>query len=162
MAYRIASRLAAPADRDDLVQDSFLDALVNIGQLRNPELFGSWLASVVTRTAARRHRRLRRLTSLDRDGGFANDRLVSPIAPPDVFAELGGIDRLLGLLPLEVSLVFVLRRVERMSIDEVSTRIGRSVATVKRRLADAERLLNKGMIDGPSRLGKRRRQRAGA
>src|SRR5262249_30934870 len=64
MAYRIASRLAAPADRDDLVQDSFLDALANLAQLRNPELFGSWLASVVTRTAARRHRRLRRLTSL--------------------------------------------------------------------------------------------------
>jgi RNA polymerase sigma-70 factor (ECF subfamily) len=158
MAYRIASRLAAPADRDDLVQDSFLDALANLGQLRNPELFGSWLASVVTRTAARRHRRLRRLTSLDRDGGLSNERLVSPAAPPDVFAELGGIDRLLALLPLEVSLVFVLRRVERMSIDEVSVRIGRSVATVKRRLADAERLLNKGMIDGPRRLGRRERR----
>jgi RNA polymerase sigma-70 factor (ECF subfamily) len=158
MAYRIASRVARPADREDLVQDAFLEVLSSLKQLRNPELFGSWLASVVARTAARRFRRVRRMAPLDGDVA-ASGSLASSAAGPDVFAELGNVHRLLELLPIEVSLVFVLRRVERMSIDEVAARIGRSVATVKRRLSAAERLLDQGMARGPAKLARARRRR---
>jgi RNA polymerase sigma-70 factor (ECF subfamily) len=143
MVRRIASRVAGADDREDLVQDAFLKALCSLDQIENPELFGSWLASVVVRTAAHAFNRRRQLARLD--GGGMVDQLTSPAAPPDVLADLRAVYRVLENLPVESRLVFILRRVERMSIVEVAAHLGRSMATVKRRLARAEGLLNRRM-----------------
>src|SRR4051812_11856871 len=116
MVDRIAARYTPPHDRDDLVQDSFLKALCSLDQIENPELFGSWLASVVTRTAAHGFHRRRLLTDLDAVGtgpGGNVEPLTSRAAPPDVFAELAKVYRLLERLPVEARLAFILRRVER-------------------------------------------------
>jgi RNA polymerase sigma-70 factor, ECF subfamily len=155
-AYRIASRLARPADRDDLVQDSFVMALSRLDRLRSPELFGSWLAAVVARTASRRFRRLRLVARVELEDSPPEEQLVSQAAGPDILAEIGTVRRVLELLPVEARLVFILRRVERMSIDEVAVHIGRSVATVKRRFADAQRLLDQGIARGRGCLRRRR------
>lgn len=149
MVDRIAARYTPRHERDDLVQDSFLKALCSLDQIENPELFSSWLASVVMRTAAHGFHRRRLVTGFD-DGlaaGVGVEPLTSRAAPPDVFAELAKIYRVLERLPVEARLAFILRRVERMSIEEVAARLGRSVATVKRRLAHAEGLLSRRMTD---------------
>ena len=148
MVQRIASRFTETHDRDDLVQDSFLKALCCLDQIEYPELFPSWLASVVTRTAAHGIHNKRRLRRLNRASAIAPEHLTSQPAPPDVFAELRSIYRLLDRLPVEARLVFILRRVERMSIEEVAARVGRSAATVKRRLARAQRLLSRRTASG--------------
>jgi len=145
MVHQIASRFARAHDRDDLVQDSFLKALCSLDKIENPELFRSWLASVVTRTAAHGFHRRRLLSRLDGNEALAPEHLASRAAQPDVFAELRTVYRVLERLPVEARLVFILRRVERMSIEEVAARLGRSVATIKRRLAHAERLLSRRM-----------------
>jgi RNA polymerase sigma-70 factor (ECF subfamily) len=145
MVQRIASRLAHAHDRDDLVQDSFLAALGSLHKIQNPELFGSWLAAVVTRTAAHEFQRRRAVARRDR-AGLAPEHLASRAAPPDVLAELGRISRLLERLPVEARRVFILRRVERMSNEEVAARMGRSLATVKRRFAHAQRVLDRRLL----------------
>lgn len=155
MVYRIASRLARPSDRDDLVQDSFLNVLASLNRLKSPELFGSWLAAVVTRTASRRFHRLRLVARLDRELPFPTELLVSRAPAPDVLAELKAIYRILDRLPVEARMVFILRRVERMSIGEVAGYMRRSVATIKRRLAAAEHMLDQ-------RMTRTRKPRAGA
>src|SRR4051812_39179732 len=53
LAYRILGR---DADVDDLVQDSFLEALRGLERLDNPQAFASWLGSIVVRTAGKRLR----------------------------------------------------------------------------------------------------------
>jgi RNA polymerase sigma-70 factor (ECF subfamily) len=143
MVYRLASRFAEAHDREDLIQDSFLKVLCNLDQLKTPELFASWLAQVVVRTAARGFQRKRLSARLERTGPLLLEQLISRPAPPDVFAELRMVYRYLDSLPIEARMAFILRRVERMSVDEVAARLGRSVATVKRRLADADGLLDR-------------------
>lgn len=146
MVYSIATRLAHADDRDDLVQDAFVKVLGSLRQLKSPELFASWLAAVVVRTASRTFQRRRAMSRLDTETPIPLERLTSHAPPPDVSADLMTIYRFLALLPVETRLVFIMRRVERMSIDEVAAQLGRSVATVKRRLADAERLLDQRML----------------
>jgi RNA polymerase sigma factor (sigma-70 family) len=58
MARARAARLCAqPDDADDIVQEAFLQAFVALDRLRDPGLFGAWLAGIVSnvhRAAARR------------------------------------------------------------------------------------------------------------
>jgi RNA polymerase sigma factor (sigma-70 family) len=122
-------------------------ALGNLDQIEHPELFTSWLRALVVRTAATRFRRTRRHARLRRRNTVPLQQLASGTAPPDVVAELDGIYRSLECLPVEARVVFILRRVERMSTAEVAARLARSMATIKRRLVRAERLLDRRLAD---------------
>lgn len=141
--------MANGADATDLAQDAFVEAFRNLDRLNNHQAFASWLRSIVIRIAhkrVRRHRLMARL-GLRRAEAVDLDAVVSRSAPPDVRAELRGIYGVLNELPPEDRMALVLRRVEGMSIGEMSEHMGRSAATVKRRLAAAEAHLSR-------RLGK--------
>jgi RNA polymerase sigma-70 factor (ECF subfamily) len=141
LAYRILGR---DADVDDLVQDSFLEALRGLDRLDNPQAFASWLGSIVVRTAGKRLRRrslLKRL-GLRRSTPIDADTVLSREAPPDVRAELGRIYGCLDEMHHETRLALVLHRVEGMSLPEAAETMGVSLSTIKRRIQSAERLLS--------------------
>jgi len=160
MIARVAARFQQGHDCDDLVQDAFLAALRNLAQIEHPELFSDWLRAVVVRTAFGRirHQRLLR-TQLREVNAAPLEHLAWRAAPPDVAVDLNRVYRMLDRLPFEARVVFILRRVDRMSIAEVAAQLGRSVATVKRRLAHVERMLDRRLADArtprvrPSALG---------
>jgi RNA polymerase sigma-70 factor, ECF subfamily len=139
MAFRIASALARPSDRDDVVQESFLQAFGSLHRLRNPELFASWLASVVRMVARIFYRRSQ--LARERFDPAPLEDLASAAAPLEILADLRTVHDLLERFPVEPRLAFVLSRVGHMPVHEIAVRMGRSVATVKRRLARAESLL---------------------
>lgn len=139
LAFRLMGR---DADVDDLVQESFLEALGNLDRLREPEAFAGWLKAIVVHRAAKliRRRRLFARLGLGRgELGIDLDSLVSRSAPPDVVAELHSIYAVVQSLPAELRVPLVLRRVEGFALEEIATLCGTSLATVKRRLAEAER-----------------------
>jgi RNA polymerase sigma-70 factor (ECF subfamily) len=140
LAFRVLGR---DSEVDDLVQDSFLEALKNLHRLDNPQAFASWLGSIVVRTASKRLRRralLNRL-GLRRNTPIDPDVILSSDAPPDAKAELSRIYACLDSMHHEVRLSVVLHRVEGMSLPEAAQAMGVSLSTVKRRLAAAERVL---------------------
>jgi RNA polymerase sigma-70 factor (ECF subfamily) len=143
MAYGVASRFARGHDRDDVIQDAFLRALGSLDQIQHPDLFANWLASLVVYTAVQRARSRRRRARLDDRARISIEYLSARPAAPEVGAELKAIYRRIDKLPGEARIAFVLRRVEGMSIQEVAGRLGRSVATAKRRLAQAEKLFRR-------------------
>lgn len=140
LAFRVLGR---DADVDDLVQDSFLEAFKNLDRLENPQVFGSWLGSIVVRTASKRLRRRSLLTRLGlrRSQPIEADEIISPTAPPDVRPELRAIYSCLDGMHHESRLALVLHRVEGMSLPEAAEALGVSLSTVKRRLAAAEKKL---------------------
>ncbi len=140
LAYRLLGR---DSELDDLVQDCFTEAWRSLGRLDAPQAFGAWLASIVARTAHKMLRRRRLLTSLGlrRREPIELDRLISPLAPPDARAELTAIYRVVDALPPGTRRAFVLRRIEGLPLDEIAHSLGTSLATVKRRVAEAERSL---------------------
>lgn len=148
LAFRIMGR---DGDVDDLVQDSFLEALRHLDRLDNPQAFASWLGSIVVRTAGKRLRRrsllnrlgLRRSTPIDADTILSRD------APPDVRAELARIYTSLDQMHHEARTAIVLHRVEGMSLPEAAESMGISLSTIKRRIQSAERVLAEARGEAP-------------
>jgi RNA polymerase sigma-70 factor (ECF subfamily) len=140
MAFRLLGR---DEDVDDLVQDSFVEALRSLDRLQAPQAFASWLASIVVRTSSKVIRRRRLLTRLGlrRNSPVEVDAVVSHSAPPDVATELRALYGRIESLPARERVVIVLRRVEGLGIDEIAKLVGASPATVKRRIADGEQRL---------------------
>jgi RNA polymerase sigma-70 factor, ECF subfamily len=148
MAFRLLGR---DDDVDDLVQDSFVEALRSLDRLQAPQAFASWLASIVVRTSSKVIRRRRLLTRLGlrrSDAGVDIDAVVAPSAPPDVATELRALYGRIESLPANERVALVLRRVEGLGIDEIAALVGASPATVKRRIAEGEQRLSQfsGMV----------------
>ena len=145
LALRVLGR---DTEVDDLVQDSFVQALDGLHRLNEPQAFAAWMAAIVVRTASKILRRRRLLTRLGlrRPGDPIDvDTLVSRTVPPDEAAELRAIYALVESLPVDVRVPLVLRRVEGMALEEIAEATGKSLATVKRKLADGERRLARKM-----------------
>jgi RNA polymerase sigma-70 factor (ECF subfamily) len=139
LVYRIAERaMGSPHDAEDITQDVFLSVFKKIGLLRDPGALRSFIVSVTIRMVKwrLRRRRLRQWVGLT-EGGQLPDL---PSRGVDADQALSRFYSLLDRLPVEDRMVFVLRRVDGMPLDEVAAAMGLSLATVKRRLcrADAE------------------------
>ncbi len=139
-AFRL---IATQNDLEDIVQDSFMYAFSHLENLERPQAFKAWLSAIVTGTAItvlRKRRMLYRLGLLRRDP-FRIESVVADTAPPDVIAELRSVYGVIDRFPAAERVTLVLRRFEQLSLEEIADRTQASLATVKRRLARAERLL---------------------
>jgi RNA polymerase sigma-70 factor, ECF subfamily len=140
LAFRVMGR---DADLDDLVQDSFTEAWRCLPRLENPQAFSSWISAIVVRTAHKllRRRKLANMLGLRRPDSIDFDALLSNSVPPDIEVELRAVYRTVAELPPTTRIAFVLRRVEGLKLEEIASMLELSLATVKRRIVEAERLL---------------------
>jgi RNA polymerase sigma-70 factor (ECF subfamily) len=152
--YRVARGLMRDdAEAEDVVQAAYLRAFAALGGFRGDASFATWLTRIVLNEALGRLRGRRptaELAALDREDGDARARLimfpgVNMPADPEAAAARSQIRRLLenaiDTLPDPFRLVFVMRDVEEMSVDETSAQLGIRPETVKTRLHRARRLL---------------------
>jgi len=130
-------------DRDelaDVVQDTFVDVLQQLPELREPDLLQRWITGVAVHKVHRRfrRRRLRRLLGLERS---SHDTLVSLHARGDTSAELRAelalLDAQLASLPDAERAAWILRYVEGYRLLDVAQLCQCSLATAKRRIAAA-------------------------
>jgi RNA polymerase sigma-70 factor (ECF subfamily) len=143
LAYRLLGR---DMDVDDLVQDSFVQALGALDALKEPQAFQSWLASIVVRTSSKllRRRKLLNRLGLRRSGDAIDvDALVGKSVPPDAAAELRALYTVVDALPVKIRVPLLLRRVEGLSLEEIAEYTQASLATVKRRIAEGDAVLAK-------------------
>jgi len=147
LAYRL---LGKDDDVEDVVQEAFFNALKSLHRLRDPQAFASWLAGIVVRMVRRVHRRksLLRRIGLYSDASADSNLALSHSTPPEVVSELNHIYSLLNTLPIEVRLVFLLRRVEGYTLPEIAELLQCSLSTVKRRWSEADRVLNNYASEG--------------
>lgn len=155
MVYGLTYRLVGRDEEiDDLVQESFVQALAHLGRLSEPQAFGAWLTAVVVRTT---HKALRRRALATRIGLRSRrepvdvDSLVARTAPADVVAELRAVYGIIEKLPTRARVALILRRVEGMSQEEVASAMGVSVSTAKRSIIEAELFLENALGAGHPR-----------
>jgi RNA polymerase sigma-70 factor (ECF subfamily) len=139
LVQRVLARvLGADTELEDLLHDVFVEAFGCLHSLRDPRLIRSWLAGVAAHTARRciRRRRRSRLFIF-----FGAGDVPEPAVPlgEDAYGELRTIQSLLGRLSVDEQLVFSLRWLEGMRVEEVAQACELSLSTAKRRLAAAER-----------------------
>jgi RNA polymerase sigma-70 factor, ECF subfamily len=147
LVFRLLGR---DQDVDDVVQESFVQALRGLDRLKEPQAFASWLASIVVATTSkvlRRRKLLGRLGLRRPEPGVDIDAVVARNAPPEAVIELRAIYAAIEDMPVNVRIPLLLRRVEGYSLEEIAERTGTSLATVKRRVADGEQRLNAGSAE---------------
>jgi RNA polymerase sigma-70 factor (ECF subfamily) len=130
-------------DAEDVVQDTFAEALRDAAQLRDRGAIRAWLMGVAVHQVQRRFRRRRLLRALGLERGDADtlDEIAARHTPPDVLAELQLIGRELRRLPSKTRIAWTLRFVEGCSLSEVAEFCDCSLATAKRLIAAAQRKL---------------------
>ncbi len=149
LAYRL---LGGDSDLDDLVQESFAQALTCLDRLQNIETFPTWLATIVVRTSHKllRRRRLMKRFGLWKPPEIDWEQVRSNGIGTEDLLELRAIYRLVHDMPAELRLPLVLRHVEDRSLQEIADMVGASIATVKRRIVKAQGLLALARRDQPS------------
>lgn len=121
---------------EDMVQEVFLRLHKSLGSLRDPQAFRGFLMQLTTNVAASvlRRRKVRRWLRLT-DRGELPEIAVDAAPARVAFARL---TRILDELPTDARLAFVLHRVEELELRETADAMQLSLATVKRRLAEAD------------------------
>jgi RNA polymerase sigma-70 factor (ECF subfamily) len=143
----LAARLLGNrGDAEEIVQEAFIAGFERLGTLREPEALRVWLAQIAVNLVRHRLRRLRlaRLVGLDRGtDDAALEALAAPGLPPEARAELALLDRALARLRPELRIAWMLRQVDGLELTEVASVCGCSLATVKRRLSDADEVVRR-------------------
>ena len=138
--------LANRGEAEEIVQDTFVTAFEQLGTLREPGAVRGWLGQIAVNLVRRRFRRGRLMRFLGLDRG-ADDATLEALADPgistDQRAELALVDRLLRGMKPALRLAWMLRRVDGLELGEVASMCDCSLATVKRRIAEADAIVDR-------------------
>ncbi|MCU9957623.1 RNA polymerase sigma factor [Burkholderia sp. BKH01] len=155
--YRLArATLHNDADAEDALQDAYLAAFRAIASFRGDASLSTWLSRLVLNACFTRQRRSARrdniapMVSTSTIGDFERNVMVEdPISSPDralMRAELRALlERKLDALPEAFRVVFVLRCVEELSVEETAQCLGIPEATVRSRHFRARSMLRESL-----------------
>jgi RNA polymerase sigma-70 factor (ECF subfamily) len=137
----ILRRMLGPVDVEDGVQDAFLRLFRDLGSLRDPAALRSFLIGITLHVAKSelRRRRAKRWLLLSDDGVIAEPEALAADEWHEPRAAVLRLYELLDRISDERRTVFVLRYVEGLDLAELSAVLDCSLATTKRRVADAAR-----------------------
>ena len=123
----------------------------SLDSFKGDAMFSTWLTKIALNEALTRIRRLRPVAELDELDIAANGGQVimfpTSLTPPGADAELARgqvralLEQAIDELPAAFRIVFILRDVEEMSIDETATQLALKPETVKTRLHRARKLM---------------------
>jgi RNA polymerase sigma-70 factor (ECF subfamily) len=156
--YRVARGIVRDdTEAEDVLQEAYMRAFAALREFRGDSSLGTWLTRIVLNEAfgrMRRRRRTEELDVLDRAIQDGDTRVImfpgaQSSSNPEAAAAREEVRRLLEHaiddLPEPFRLVFVMRDVEELSIEETATHLGLRPETVKTRLHRARRLLRRSL-----------------
>jgi RNA polymerase sigma-70 factor (ECF subfamily) len=123
MVHGILTACVPRADVDDLVQDVFLQAMRQLGALRDASAFGGWLAAIA-RNRGRDHLRHTRATEPLEDAAAAGGDATAGF-------EAQAVLRALRALPEAYRETLALRLIEGMTGPEIAAATGLTPASVR-------------------------------
>jgi RNA polymerase sigma-70 factor (ECF subfamily) len=143
--------LADGAEAQDVAQETFATAFAAWASLRDPTRLRRWLLKIAIRLVHRRFRR-RKLARLFGFEDGVDDATLDALARPDTSlearAELLLIARALERVTPAARIAWMLRHVEGLPLDEVAIECDCSLSTTKRRIARAQRRIDRFLDKG--------------
>ncbi|MBC5783461.1 RNA polymerase sigma factor [Ramlibacter sp. USB13] len=155
--YRVArSMLGDTAEAEDAVQEAYLSGFRSLAEFRGDASLATWLSRIVVNECMTRLRRQARRDNIvpivasdawtTEDGELPQeDATAARVEPPDRLlwrAEMRALlERRIDQLPGPYRVVFVMRAVEELSVEETAQALGIAEATVRTRLFRARSFL---------------------
>lgn len=151
--YRIARGVVKnDAEAEDVVQESYVRAFPKLASFRGEASLSTWLTRIALNEALGRLRRRRDTTDLEAIDAQAEkgaEIIMFPGSPNDADPERNAsrreiarvLERAIDALPDAFRVVFVMRSVEEMTVEETAVQLSIPPATVKTRLHRARCLL---------------------
>ncbi len=139
VAGTVRRMLRHTAETEDVVQETFMLAFEQLGQLEEVEALRVWLVRIGVSRAHRIFRRRRIIAWLT--GAEAATSLAEQAAPglgQEELAELALLDRALGKIAAPKRTPWILRHVVGYPVEEIASICECSPATVKRRIAEVD------------------------
>ena len=155
--YRVArSVVRDDSEAEDVVQQAYVNAFDSLGKFRGDSSLSTWLTRITLNEALGRLRRQRPMVDLevlDVEPAGSSKIVAFPLMPATSDPERDAaqrqirhlIERAIDDLPENFRVVFVMRDVEDMSIEETAGFLGLPPATVKTRLHRARRQLRRAL-----------------
>jgi RNA polymerase sigma-70 factor (ECF subfamily) len=155
--YRVArSVVQDDSEAEDVVQEAYVRAFGSLGQFRGDASLSTWLTRIALNEALGRLRRQRPMVGLevlDAERSGPSQIIPFPLMPAAVDPERAAAQRqirhliegAIDSLPEIFRVVFVVRDVEDLSVEETADFLGLPPATVKTRLHRARRQLRKAL-----------------
>lgn len=149
--YRVARAvLDDDTEAEDVLQETYIHAFTHLSEFRGDARLSTWLTRIALNEALGRRRQRRPTVDVK-----AIETLAAPFSAhdldPEAAAALTEIRRLLeravSALPERYRIVFVMRDVEEISIEETALLLGLRPQTVGSRLHRARRLLRQALQD---------------
>lgn len=134
---------------EDIVQESFLRVYKSIGNYKPLAKFSTWLYKIAINLAHTYLKRnpVRRFSSLD--APFVSSKISSSAESPLAYSEKKELSKIIssaiGRLSKKHKAVFIMRDIQGMKYEDISSTLGCSLGTVKSRLNRA-RLMLKDLI----------------
>ncbi len=133
------------ADLEDIVQDTFVRAAERLDTLRTPSQVRPWLVTIAVRLAQSRMTRRRRRQWLR----LQITRAAPTMSDPRDRAPADELYSALDQVPDKLRTPWILSRVEGQRLEDVALACGVSLATVKRRISDAQTRLDRRLGGSP-------------
>src|SRR5215470_17577203 len=155
--YRCARSIVRDDNEaEDIVQEAYVNAFSNLASFRGDAGLATWLTRITLNEALARVRRRRPTVELAALDAVERDRvqiipfpLMAMNTDPERTAAQREIrcliERAIDDLPEPFRVVFVMREIEDLSVEETADFLGLRQATVKTRLHRARRLLRKAL-----------------
>jgi RNA polymerase sigma-70 factor (ECF subfamily) len=146
-AYALAFRMVCSEDRArEIVQESFIRVWKSFDRFDPSKKFTTWLYAIVVNLAYDGIRADRRRLGLfsgspgEGDRSASGEELAETVANRDLAEK---IRELTGFLPPKQRMVFVLRDLQDLSVEEVAGTLGMSASSVKANLCYARQQIRK-------------------
>lgn len=137
---RVLFRVLGPdTELADLLQDVFVVALGSIGQVRDPRALRGWLTGIAVRKARKCIVKRQRWRLIQFFAPADVPEQEAAVAPLEVSEALRCTYEVMSRLPADERVAFALRHVDGMELTAVAAACNVSLATIKRRLARAQR-----------------------
>ena len=128
--------LGHPSDAEEALQDAFVRGYRSLARCDDPERFGAWLFRIlVNRCRTHGARRTRREKTVVYDESAVLEARVAHPAEQSAWRE--EIERALGRLDRDQREAFLLKHVEDLSYEEMSTMTGVGISALKMRVKRA-------------------------
>jgi RNA polymerase sigma factor (sigma-70 family) len=126
---------------EDIMQTAYINAYLNLGGFKNKSSFSTWLTKILINESLlykKRKERLEQILTENQQTDFHSETPLKTLMNSELKTIL---KKTIASLPEKYRLVFVMREIEEMSIDETMATLNLTESTVKVRLNRAKEML---------------------